>query len=190
MNLKKYCEKCKEDVHCCIFKKGGFVFVGISDAKNIKNKIKKNYNEFLDYSSLSKKTIELLKKDDPMSEGFLRFSQIDKNGRILRLKKKRGKCIFLNEFGICDIYDVRPNICKIYPFWAIELLNKKIMITSHGEKPTCKAIKNIKMQKDIKNLLDKKEIKEITDIYLNIKKENKEYKKNINNFKSYFSKHF
>ncbi|EHQ34887.1 YkgJ family cysteine cluster protein [Methanoplanus limicola] len=32
------------------------------------------------------------------------------------LKREGSRCIFLNESGRCRIYDIRPDICRTYPF--------------------------------------------------------------------------
>ena len=40
------------------------------------------------------------------------------------VKTKDGKCIFLNEDS-CSIYEIRPLICRFYPFELKNPLNKK-----------------------------------------------------------------
>jgi len=35
----------------------------------------------------------------------------------MNLKRKEGKCIFLDHAGQCGIYDARPVQCSTYPFW-------------------------------------------------------------------------
>ncbi len=179
MYFESNCKKCRKDKHCCIFKNNsGFVFVGIQDARNIKRRIKKDYNYFLDYSPLPKKVIKRLKHGDPALEGKIRYSQLDKN-RLLRLKtKKEGRCVFLNRFGKCSVYRVRPNICRIFPFWAIKLNNGRIKVIEHDPYPKCSVIKS----KDIEEILSKKEASAIKKIFKNIEKENDYYKKNIKKF--------
>ncbi len=174
MNLNKYCKACKKEVHCCIFKNNsGFTFVGIKDAKRIKDKTKKEYNEFLDYSPLPEKLIAELKCDDPSLEGALRHSQLN-NKRLLRLKiKKDGRCIFLDDSGKCQIYIIRPNVCKIFPFWAMRLENKKIKVIEHDVYPKCPLVKKALLNKQ-KSLIKK--------IFRDIEKEDIYYKKNM--FKS------
>lgn len=185
MDFKNNCKKCPKNTHCCIFKKSsGFVFVGIKDAKKIKKQIKKEYCFFLDYSPISKKIVACLKHDDPALEGRLRYSQLDKNNRILRLKtKKDGRCIFLNKQNRCDIYGSRPNVCRIFPFWAVKLINGKIKIIPHDVQPKCKVIKSlVKKQRDVDAMLSRKEKNEIKKIVREIKDENLVYRKNILKF--------
>jgi Fe-S-cluster containining protein len=184
MDFKSNCKKCPKNTHCCIFKNSGFVFVGIKDAKKIRKQIKKEYCFFLDYSPISKKIVNCLKQDDPALEGRLRYSQLDKNNRILRLKtKKDGRCIFLNKQNRCDIYSIRPNICRIFPFWAIKLINGKIKIIPHDVQPKCKVMRLlITKQKDIDAVLSRKEKNEIKKTVRKIKDEHIFYRKNIMKF--------
>lgn len=182
MDFKNTCKNCPNNSHCCIFnKQSGFTFLTIKDAKRIKKQTKKEYSEFLDYSPLSKKVLNYLKNDDPANEGTLRLSQLDKN-RILRLKtKNNGKCIFLNDQNRCEIYDIRPNICRIYPFWAIKLINGKLKVIEHDINSKCKIIKSLK-KKDIDNILSKNEQTKIKKLFKDIINENSSYKKNIRKF--------
>ena len=185
MNFEKNCKKCRKNVHCCIFENdSGFTFAGIKDAKKIKNKINKEYSYFLDYSPLPKKVVDCLKYDDPVLEGKLRYSQLDKKKCLLRLKtKKDGRCIFLDKSNQCEIYFFRPNICKIFPFWAIKLINGKIKIISHDAQPDCSITKSIvKKHEDIDDALAKEEKNEIKKIFKSIKQEAIFYNKNIKRF--------
>lgn len=185
MNFEKHCKKCRKGEHCCIFEDdSGFVFVGIKDAKNIKKKTNQDYSYFLDYSPSPKKMVYSLKTDDPSLEGRLRYKQLDKKNRLLKLKtQKEGRCIFLNDSNLCDIYEVRPNICKIFPFWAMKLNNGKTKIISHGIDPGCGIIRALYKQfPDIEQVLDKSEIKKIKKVFSAIKREHIYYKKNIKNF--------
>jgi len=178
------CKKCRKNVHCCIFKDNlGFTFVGLDDAKTIKKKTGKDYGYFLNYSKFPKRLVYMLMHDDPSLEGKLRFSQL-RDKRLLRLKtKKDGKCIFLNDKGRCDIYSIRPNICKIYPFWEIRLMDGKLKIVSHDEIPKCGIIKSLtKKQKDVEKTLSKKDVLKIKRVFKDIEKESEFYKKNIRNF--------
>lgn len=162
MNIKKHCKTCPPGNHCCIFRENaGFTFVGLSDAKEIKKRIIKDYSFFLDYSPLSKKTISLLKEEDPALEGYLRYTLLDKKGRLLRLKtKKKGRCIFLDDDNKCEIYDIRPNICKIYPLWAMRLTDNSIKVIRHDPEPRCPALDPVNTE-EIEEVLSKKEIRSI-----------------------------
>lgn len=173
--MYKQCKNCRKDVHCCIFRNNsGFTFVGIKNAKLIRSKIKKNYSYFLDYSPLPKKIIDRLKNDDPSLEGFVRYSQLDKD-RLLRLKtKKGGSCIFLSN-GKCEIYAIRPNVCRIFPFYAVKLIDGRIKVIEHDSNPKCPIVKNGVNISRRKTVLMKK-------IFSDIRKENAYYTKNIKYF--------
>lgn len=185
MVSNKHCKKCPKNVHCCIFKQNsGFTFVGIKDAKIIKSHTKKPYNFFLNYSPMSKRVVNYLKNDDPVLEGSLRYSQLENKNRILRLKTKQdGRCIFLNDKNLCDIYNIRPNICRIFPFWAMKLINGKIKVIPHDVEPGCKVINLlIEREEDIDKILSKAEKNKLKRIFKQIKQEDKYYKKNITKF--------
>jgi len=180
MDFRSKCKRCSKGSHCCIFKNNlGFTFIGITDARNIKKIIKRNYDYFLDYTPLKKKTINALKNCNPSLEGALRLSQLDNDGRILRLKTKNdGRCIFLNDSGRCDVYSLRPKVCRIYPFWAIKLINSRIKIIEHDPLLDCPIIINAgNRQIDVEKILSKKQILEIKRVFKCIGKEDLFYKR-------------
>lgn len=41
----------------------------------------------------------------------------DESQSWMCLKRKEGACIFLDQYGQCSIYSVRPVQCQTYPFW-------------------------------------------------------------------------
>ncbi|MFA6889369.1 MAG: YkgJ family cysteine cluster protein [Candidatus Woesearchaeota archaeon] len=167
------CTTCKKNDHCCIFNRDGFCFVGLKNAEKIKKKINKDYSYFLDYSPLSKKLINELKTDDPVLEGALRYKQLDE-GKILRLKtQKNGRCIFLQKNGKCAIYDIRPNICKIFPYWVMKLTNGKMKVIAHDPFFKCNIFKDI---------LPKQEITNLKKVFKEIQREDKEYRPKIKAF--------
>jgi Fe-S-cluster containining protein len=184
MDFENYCKRCRKEVHCCIFKKGGFTFVSPKRAKEIQRKIKKEYNYFLDYSPLSKKMIGILKKSDPALEGRMRYSQLDRKNRILRLKTgQEGRCIFLGLNGKCEIYGLRPNICRIFPFWGIKLTDGRIKVIAHDIDSQCLAIKSLaKKNEGLEKALPRHEMIKIRKIFRDIEKEAGSYQKQIKRF--------
>lgn len=167
----KHCKTCSSDKHCCIFGNSGFCFISISDARKIKKLTNKDYTYFIDFSPLPKKTIALLKKEDPALEGHLRYTLLDKDGRLLRLKTKEDcKCIFLDSSNNCEIYDIRPNICRIYPFWGIRLEDGSIKVIPHDTQPNCPIL-------DTEYSLSPRETTLIKNIFIQIEKESIEYQK-------------
>jgi Fe-S-cluster containining protein len=164
MYYQTNCKECPKKVHCCI---NGFVFVTSKDALRIKKRTHLSFEEFLDKTSLSKKIVAILKHDDPSLEGALRYSQLQDKNRLLRLQKVKGNCIFLDETGRCKIYSVRPNICRIYPFWVMRLINGKLKIIEHDIDTKCSVIKG----KDVKDILSKKEENKIKKLFRKIEKE-------------------
>jgi Fe-S-cluster containining protein len=177
MDFRKRCKTCSKASHCCIFKSNlGFTFIGISDAKRIRSRIKKDYDYFLEFSPLKKRQVNALKNCDPSLEGALRLSELDKNNRILRLKTKEdGRCIFLNNRGVCDVYTLRPNVCRIYPFWGMRLISGRIKIIAHDESPNCPIIG--RGHKEAEEILSKKQILELKGVFKCIEKEDIFYKK-------------
>jgi Fe-S-cluster containining protein len=180
--IKYNCNKCKRDVHCCIFKDASeFAFVGLKNAEQIKKRIKKDYDHFLDYSPLPKHVVNIMKDSDTCLEGSLRYSQLDSKNRLLRLKTKKTnkdkRCIFLDDSGKCEIYDIRPNICRIFPFWAIRLSNGRLKIITHDLDPSCSAVRSL----DISSIPAKDALK-IKKVMKDIEKEDIYYRKNIRKF--------
>lgn len=43
---------------------------------------------------------------------------------VLRHKQEDGSCIFLNDEGLCNIYEARPVQCSTYPFWPRIMANR------------------------------------------------------------------
>ncbi|MCX6706838.1 MAG: YkgJ family cysteine cluster protein [Candidatus Woesearchaeota archaeon] len=173
------CKNCKRDVHCCIFKNPSqFAFVGLKHAKLIKQRIHKDYDQFLDYSPLPKNVVKALRNCDPCLEGALRYSQLDRKKRLIRLKaKKDRRCIFLDDSSRCEIYDIRPNICRIFPFWAIRLNNGKLKIITHDLDPSCSAVRSLNISR-----ISPKDASNIRKVMKDIEKEDAYYKKNIAKF--------
>jgi Fe-S-cluster containining protein len=167
--MLKKCLKCGDELHCCV---NGFFFVGVNDAKKIRKVIGHDYGDFLDFSKLSKRELTLLKTDDPVLECALRYSLLD-DDRILRIKKKRGRCFFLQN-GKCEIYSIRPKICRIYPYWCIKLTNGRVKVILHDPDYPCAIC-------DVDNLTNGQE-KDIKKLFNDIIKEAKHYKKNIKEF--------
>ncbi len=185
MYFEKFCKKCPEDSHCCIFNHDkGFTFVGVEDAKRIKQDTGREFGDFLDFSPLSKSVISILRHDDPALEGELRLSQLDSKNRILRLKKQmNGKCIFLTDKGKCGIYKSRPKVCRIYPFWAIRLLDDSLKVIEHDSTPSCPIVLSLRAKgDDVEKQLSKSQIEDIKNTFAEIETEDVLYKKEIDDF--------
>lgn len=181
MDIEKYCRTCKKGMHCCIFEKGGFTFVSLKNAKEIKRRINKEYDCFLDYSALPAKEINKLKNCDPALEGRMRYTQLSRENRILRLKTKEGgRCIFLNGRGRCGIHSIRPNICRMFPFWGIRLTDGRIRIILQDIDHRCEAAMSLAgSHEEIEKALSKHEIITLKKVFREIEKEDHSYKKDI-----------
>jgi len=153
------CLKCPPRVHCCKFKyTDGFVYVGKNDIKNIQNKYNLSSKEFLSYKKLPKRVISYMKNEPRYSEGNMRYHQL-KDGKLTILKtKENGDCIFLKK-GSCSIYEDRPLVCKIYPYW-FERNGEKIDIIAHDIDMECRLFKE-EMEK---KKFSKSELKYYIDI--------------------------
>ncbi len=184
MSFIKICSRCNKKVHCCIFNDGGFVFASPKNARAIRQKIKKDYSYFLDYSPLPKNVVLDLKHSDPCLESSLRYSQLDSKSRILRLKTaKDGRCIFLGADGLCKIYSIRPNVCRIFPFWAMRLTSGRIKIIEHDLTHRCGAIESLAKEGcDIEESFSAKKKAELKKVFKNIEKEACSYRKQIRKF--------
>jgi len=126
--MSNKCLQCKAKYHCC---KNGFAFVGIEDAKQIKETTGKEYTEFLDYSELSPDVLQIVQSGDPVHESSLR-NYLLKDNKILRLQKRGRNCVFLKE-GKCSIYTIRPKICQMYPHWCMRLLDGTLKVIDHDD---------------------------------------------------------
>lgn len=96
---RNLCEHCPNN--CC-----GNKFVGLANA------LKENDMESEFYS------IQLSEKEaQKIEEKYANFNLIEhtKNGKFLKLNKDHSCKAYAN--GICQIYDARPDVCKLYPFY-------------------------------------------------------------------------
>ena len=171
--FEKFCRNCPNEAHCCKFDHSkGFTFLTLADANKIKGETGKEFGEFLDFSPLDSLTVKRLNESDPSLEGALRFSQLDSKNRILRLKKQaNGNCIFLTKNAKCGIYKSRPNICRIYPFWAVRLLDGKLKVIEHDVNPSCPIILSLDKKAGMENSLPTAQIKSIKKTFEDIEKE-------------------
>jgi Fe-S-cluster containining protein len=188
MDTESFCRVCRKDVHCCIFERGnGFTFVGLQDARRIRKKTGQDFDSFLDFSPLPEKIVKKLEDEDPALEGYLRFGQLVERKRLLRLKKKAdGRCIFLNDSRRCEIYDTRPKICKIFPFWAMRLEDKKLKVIEHDSEPGCMIAKKMQADGGLDLVMEGEDRKAIIRLFKEIEKEDIEYRKGIKGFVSSF----
>jgi Fe-S-cluster containining protein len=185
MYFASYCKDCKKSTHCCVFEKdNGFTFLTPANAKLIHQTTGLPYSQFATYEPLSAKSIHALKTSDEVREGALRATQLDAKGRILRLKtKENGRCIFLQDNGRCGIYAIRPNICRIYPFWAMRLLDGNVKVIRHDSIPTCPIIRSLeKKDSDVELTLSNKRITDVKALFADILEEQASYKKDIKSF--------
>ena len=90
--------KCKRCGKCCRSK--GYVSIGSEEINNISKRMDIAKKEFI--NTYTKKT---------------------KDNEIV-LKNTKGACIFLKG-NVCSIYDVRPDQCKLFPFWPENIISKK-----------------------------------------------------------------
>jgi Fe-S-cluster containining protein len=164
---------CHQKIFCCINprKEEGFVTISIEDAKKIREKTGKKFQDFLDYSKLSKKALQSCEDDKENSE-------IIKEGRVLRLKMgKDGRCVFLKN-NQCSVYEIRPLLCRMYPFWYRKTKSGKIEIELFDRNEPCRMSK----ANTSKLKIPRKEMAILKKIARKMEKETKHYKKNIDRF--------
>lgn len=63
------------------------------------------------------------------------FECVGNEPYFFEMKKIDGKCIFLDKNKKCNIYSLRPVICKCYPFELIDLQNEKFKFNVTNECP-------------------------------------------------------
>lgn len=91
--------KCQTQCGKCCDQPGGVVFLTKNDAQRIANHFELSFDEFL-------KT----------------HCTASMNGRtVLRSNQNTGVCVFLTNEKQCSIYEVRPQQCKAFPWWAENL---------------------------------------------------------------------
>jgi len=45
----------------------------------------------------------------------------DRGPRVLTVRRRGGKCVFLGADGHCSIYEARPDTCRLYPYaWELD----------------------------------------------------------------------
>lgn len=105
MTLSQYCKQCVAT--CC---KKWTIFTTIEDIHRITAFTGKNPKEFSEFSKIP--DWEILQYAQKFK---FHFYNLAKSGSILQLKKNNNCCIFLSR-NECRIYEVRPYICRLYPF--------------------------------------------------------------------------
>ena len=94
---------CQPDCGRCCDEPGGIVYLSQNDVKRIS-----------EHAGLTAQ--EFLRKDCTTTL----------DGRyILRSNQSDGICIYLDEKKQCTIYEVRPQQCKAFPWWAENLRSKR-----------------------------------------------------------------
>lgn len=94
------CKQCKAS--CC--KGEGYVFLSKYDIDNISSFLGLDVGQFVKL--------------------YTRKTVYGKKVSLVNLKiKGELRCVFLDKFNRCEIYEVRPNQCREFPFWK-SLKNK------------------------------------------------------------------
>ncbi|MDD5112063.1 MAG: YkgJ family cysteine cluster protein [Candidatus Altiarchaeota archaeon] len=65
------------------------------------------------------RTIQLSKDDiTRMEKGGLQ-NFYETAGGEARIKRIKGRCVFLDAGGSCSVYDIRPEVCRRFPFFTL-----------------------------------------------------------------------
>ena len=103
---------CQPDCGRCCDEPGGIVYLSRTDAQRL-----------ADHAGLS------------VQEYLRRDCTTTLDGRyVLRSNQSDGICIYLDEKKQCTIYEVRPQQCKAFPWWAENLRSKR---SWNNVKATC-----------------------------------------------------
>lgn len=131
------CSDCLDVNHCCIdsYEDETLLVVDFRDIKRICDFTKRKPDEFIEFKQLKDRRFNELDKDET-------YYFIDK--KILMLKKKNNRCVFLDENRICSIYPARPNLCRLFPLWyeESECGNLKIVRCNKRSDDSCIISKN------------------------------------------------
>lgn len=116
--MPRNCLKCaKQGRDCC--REAHAKFLTLKDAERIAGYLGIPVNAFALYGGLKDEDREeyiYINRDQRYYYDLTR-----RDDRLLQLKyKSNGSCMFQNHHGRCDIYPVRPLICRTYPFWLSE----------------------------------------------------------------------
>lgn len=126
MVLEYYCKSCESN--CC---KNWTIFTTIEDIRRIAQFTKKNPAEYSEFSKIP--DWEILEYSQ---KAKFHFYNLAESGFILQLKKIGNNRIFLAK-NRCQIYNVRPYICRLYPYWFVRQKNCFIIIPCIGYKNVC-----------------------------------------------------
>lgn len=95
--------KCQENCGACCDQPGGIVYLAPKDAERIASHHKMEVKEWL--ARDCKQTLD---------------------GRfVIKSRPEDGICIYLDENKKCEIYSVRPQQCKAFPWWGENLRSDK-----------------------------------------------------------------
>lgn len=70
------------------------------------------------------------------AEEWIEFRQ---GKKILGMKKRRGRCIFLNAQG-CSVYPIRPRVCRMFPLDINQTENGTFEVERQPRVTFCKAV--------------------------------------------------
>jgi len=133
---ESYCGECATGKlgckDCCtdpfVGKDPGF-WMTLSDVSRIVNNAKINPDEFCRFTTVDEDDLE--EEDDIDEKHDELMSYNDKV--ILMNSNGRKKCFFLGKNG-CNVFDSRPKMCRIFPFWFKEKEDDVQITIQHEEK--------------------------------------------------------
>ncbi|MBL7055629.1 YkgJ family cysteine cluster protein [Candidatus Woesearchaeota archaeon] len=168
---------------CCISpfigKDPGF-WMTLSDVAKIVNKTKLNPEEFCRFTEVDDDELE---EDEDLDD---RHSELMEYNEKIILMNGQNKCFFLGKQG-CRIFEDRPKMCQLYPFWFKET-KKGIKITVQQEdkieEDDCLITKSNYGNKDVKYLLKtmnetEENMRKITEEYIQEMELHSKHKKNL-----------
>jgi len=170
---KHICHVChdEEEKGCC----SDEIFATVHDILRIAKKTGCDIDTIAKFKKPKKDLYELWSDNEDL-KGFM----IDK--KLLIIPGKDGECKFLGENG-CEIFDFRPGVCRMFPFWFDEDKNGNISIridlSESYEDDWCLICKHNFYEKDLTRALEDagETEKSLTDFAKKYKKELDLYKK-------------
>jgi len=171
---KHICHVChdEEEKGCC----SDEIFVTVHDLKRISKKTGLDVDKIAKYKKPKKDLLELWRDNDDL-KGFLL------KDKLLIMKGKDHDCLFLGDDG-CEIFNIRPGVCRMFPFWFDEAKNGKLSLridlSESYRDDWCLICKHNYYEKNMDRALEDAE-----ETYEGLLKYATKYKKELDQYKKY-----
>lgn len=165
--MPSLCEKCVSEGGGCCDHDGSGIFVTFHDILRVHKSTGIPIDKFATFDRVSDEWLKQLR-----SEGN-DFYDAYIDGKILQLRLVNKKCFFLGSSG-CKIFDVRPNLCRMFPITSYRGKNNKMVLemvrdSKIRKDEPCSLVKEHYNDKTVDSLL--KSMGEEKSVFLKLAKE-------------------